>query len=588
LQTGQEVLALQGLTSAVRSVCFSPDGKRLASGSGYLSPGEVKVWDLQTGQEVLALQVHAEEVSSVCFSPDGKRLATGSDNTAKVWDARTGQEVLALKGQTGFVTSVCFSPDGKRLAGGCGDFSIRGKLGEVKVWDARTGQEVLALKGHTGVVTSVAFSPDGKRIASGSSEVKVWDAQTGQEVLALKGGGGSVCFSPDGNRIASDSGDHTVKVWEAQTGQEVLALKGHAGNVYSVAFSPDSQRITSLARDATKSEAKTWDLVTGMAIEPSTDPLPDGQRTALSPDGQTRAWINGDRVQVLRLSHLPEQEKEEREMQTAWHWRQAIEAANARQWFAAVFHLDRLLRNDPENPEAHRRRGDARAEQGQWLPAAADFAAASERQRDNARHRRQHAWTLLAAGDPQGYRRTCAWMLKDLGDKPTASTVTAIALTSTLTADSGIDPRRLVELAEQAVSSDRKSAAYQETLGAALYRAGRYDDAAKRLAEAVELHGNGGTAWTKLFLAMAHHRAGHAEEARRRLAEYDRRGWTARGAGMLGAAGLSPLPAVTWLAVPPAEMPDPDGGSLPWEERLVRRLLRREVEQLLKEPPAGK
>jgi hypothetical protein len=179
-------------------------------------------------------------------------------------------------------------------------------------------------------------------------------------------------------------------------------------------------------------------------------------------------------------------------------------------------------------------------------------------------------------------------MLKDLGDKPTASTAAAIVDTSALPADSGIDPKRLVDLSEEAVSSDRKSAAYLETLGAALYRAGRYAAAAERLAEAVKLHGKGGTAWTKLFLAMAHHRAGHADDARRWLAEYDRPGWTARSVGMVGATGFSPLPAVTWLAVPPAEMPDPDGASLPWEERLIRRLLRREAETVLRQPAGNR
>jgi DNA-directed RNA polymerase specialized sigma24 family protein len=47
-QTGQELLSLKG-TADLWSVAFSPDGKRLASGSGGYGeqsiPGEVKVWD---------------------------------------------------------------------------------------------------------------------------------------------------------------------------------------------------------------------------------------------------------------------------------------------------------------------------------------------------------------------------------------------------------------------------------------------------------------------------------------------------------------------------------------------------------------
>jgi WD40 repeat protein len=72
----------------------------------------------------------------VTFSPDGKRLATGSfDHTVKLWDAATGQELLTLKGHSVAVFSVAFSPDGKRLATGSFD-------PPVKLWDAATEQEV--------------------------------------------------------------------------------------------------------------------------------------------------------------------------------------------------------------------------------------------------------------------------------------------------------------------------------------------------------------------------------------------------------------------------------------------------------------
>jgi tetratricopeptide (TPR) repeat protein len=59
----------------------------------------------------------------------------------------------------------------------------------------------------------------------------------------------SVAFSPDGQRLASASSDQTVTIWDSATGKELFALKGHAGRVYGVAFSPDGQRLASANDD---------------------------------------------------------------------------------------------------------------------------------------------------------------------------------------------------------------------------------------------------------------------------------------------------------------------------------------------------
>ena len=57
------------------SVCFSPDGKQLVSGS---LDETVRLWDVETGACVKTLEGHGDDVNNVCFSPDGRMVASGS------------------------------------------------------------------------------------------------------------------------------------------------------------------------------------------------------------------------------------------------------------------------------------------------------------------------------------------------------------------------------------------------------------------------------------------------------------------------------------------------------------------------------
>ena len=152
------------------------------------------------------LQGHTSSVLSVAFSPDGRHIVSGSSNeTIQIWDAQTGGQVgNPLQGHTWSVLSVAFSPYGRHIVSGSSDKTIR-------FWDAQTGGQVgNPLQGHTDSVNSVAFSPDGRHIVSGSDDetIRVWDAQTGDQVgNPLQGDADSVqsvAPSSQGSHIHSD------------------------------------------------------------------------------------------------------------------------------------------------------------------------------------------------------------------------------------------------------------------------------------------------------------------------------------------------------------------------------------------------
>jgi WD40 repeat protein/serine/threonine protein kinase len=497
---GRELFTLQGHTGFVSGVAFSPDGRRLASASRDQT---VRVWVLDRGGELFTLQGHTGFVSGVAFSPDGRRLASASrDQTVRVWEADSGQEIRILKGHTGWINAVAFSPNGDRLASASGDETVR-------IWETDSGREVLTIKGHTDRVYGVAFSPDGQRLASASEDgtVRVWEADTGRETLTLKGHTDrvtAVAFSPDGRRLASASDDGTVHLWAGDTGAEVLTLKGHTGAVNDVAFRADGRRLASASADQT---VRVWEADSGrelLALKGHTGPVtgvafsPDGQRlVSAGEDKAVRVWEADRGGEVLTLQG-----------HTGAVRGVAFSPDGRRLASASADQTLRLWEAEPVTPELRQKREVAQLVQSLVSQCLI----------------RDEVITQIR-GDPflnESMRQQALTLVKDWKSwpEPSAESLNNVSWAVVRKPHLAAAPyQRALRWAEEACRRQPGTGKYLTTLGVAQYRNAKYAEALATLrpSEPLNADRHDGPWPTDAFVAMAHQKLGHKQEAVKEL-----------------------------------------------------------------------
>lgn len=339
--TGKMLLTAGGETGSVRSLAFSSDGSRLASGSrdGAVS-GSARVWDLTSGRQLLVMKGHVGAVLGLAFSPDGSRLATAStDRAVKVWEAAAQSEWLTLGRASGGAGrragSLAYSGNGKWLAS-------LDDCGRLRLWDTDLGRGMtptdsgacvdsaraniasIGLNGdgtlvattdanqstqvwHVGQAAAlagdwragaygVAISDDGSRLATNQMQASVWDIPSGKKLVTVAGHSGfsqGVALSRDGTRLATigPKKEH-VEIWDAASGQPLLRLSDpQASGSNALAFSRDGRRLAAVGKSAV-----VWDVGSGKVVR-SWDPLPGKlYAAALSDDGARLATLGWNRT----------------------------------------------------------------------------------------------------------------------------------------------------------------------------------------------------------------------------------------------------------------------------------------------------
>lgn len=86
--SGKERFQFKPTTPGVPTLLtYSPDGKFLAGGVSMGQESAVRFWDAANGKELSSHRGHQSAITTLAFAVDGKRIVTGSqDTTALLWD----------------------------------------------------------------------------------------------------------------------------------------------------------------------------------------------------------------------------------------------------------------------------------------------------------------------------------------------------------------------------------------------------------------------------------------------------------------------------------------------------------------------
>lgn len=312
---------------ALSEIAWSPDGRRLAVGSGT----GVYFYDAQTWQEARFIPLDGW-VESVSFSFDGQLLGTAihgqfpnanafpvlsvvdgrlmhvlkgfghhlrgnpaqgpwaaiSERGVSLWQLTDGQPLRDMpRPSESSLLVLNVSPDGKLIAAGAED-------GTIGIWDAQSGRRVAKVVDPddgsyiTTIWTALAFRPDGSELAAGGGDdlLVLWNAHSGRLIRRLFGGtpdrsGEEVTglvFSPNGELLVSSHSDRTIRVWQADG--TLLRTWQTPVRIESLAFGPDGALLAANGSDAVflwhldGTLQRTWQPVWHAPPTPTPTPIP--------------------------------------------------------------------------------------------------------------------------------------------------------------------------------------------------------------------------------------------------------------------------------------------------------------------------
>lgn len=254
---------------------WHPKGNVLTAGG---ADATVWMWKLPTGDVMNVFSGHSGAVACGTFTPDGKKLVTGSeDGTLIIWDPKTAAVLSRVQTHVeGGVTQLAVSPDGGVVVFGSAGGDVR-VVNIASLDNGGSASIVATLRGHAEdeSIEGIQFVDVGGgsrtgHVITASTEGKaiVWDLSLAKmrcEVIhdaAITG----LALHPGTTLFSTSSADQTIKTWDARTGACLATQRGFTDAILSIAVGKDDgftqgSDTGGIGAFATPANSRGWKIV---------------------------------------------------------------------------------------------------------------------------------------------------------------------------------------------------------------------------------------------------------------------------------------------------------------------------------------